>query len=849
MVGVSLPKEEISPQIVQNAKAKDLLIREELGEAVRTIDLNVMDAETKRQEILETFHSLFSLYESLFDCVTEKGHFARADPLRHPLIFYLGHTAAFFINKLVLAKILQFTERVNPDVESLMAVGVDEMSWDDLLSNDYPWPSLKVVKQFRENVRNVVDQVIRERIHLSSNTVIDWNHPFWPIIMGIEHERIHLETSSVLIRQLNLEYIKSEDEIDTIWKNCSSEWLSNPLEIAQNSFVYVPGKRLRIGRSIASTEREEMPTVYGWDNEYGFHFAEVQSFKANEKLVSNAEWLEFLKDKGYETKTYWSEEGWNWVQYKKASCPLFWIKTGHGENDFLLRNMLSVTKSMPWDWPVEVNALEANAYCRWFSLKNNVFVRLPTEDEWNVMLSENSPYPQISPTQSSAPDCELPLNSNIALQGFSSSCSVSKFKHGKFYDVVGNVWQWTKTPMYPFDGFEVHPLYDDFTSPTFDDQHNLMKGGSWISTGNEATQFSRYAFRRHFYQHAGFRMVMPSGPAPAWEEDFEPKNMANQSLSADVDTSNPYETDSLVNQYCEFHYGPKPAFLNIDNFAVVISRICEKLIRMSTFWDSQRGSLKVLDLGCAVGRSTLELAKTFDQVVGVDFSARFVQVGHQMVENGRIRYRIPIEGSIFAHREAVLGSADIPLDGSDGKSLVDQLFGSFDLTDIPNISDLSKRCMFFQGDACNLASKPVLTGFHCVVAANLIDRLYNPSTFLTSIHSRIVDGGYLVLLSPYTWLSDYTSPEHWIGGKKVDGENVFTKDGLEQILSPWFEMVRIKPADPKFQDPCASTSLGYETDSDGISSFHVPFAIRETHRKFQCTFSECTIWRKKIARV
>ena len=45
-------------------------------------------------------------------------------------------------------------------------------------------------------------------------------------------------------------------------------------------------------------------------------------------------------------------------------------------------------------------------------------------------------------------------------------------------NVPGNVWQWTQTPIYPFEGFQVHPLYDDFSVPTFDGQHNLIKGGA-----------------------------------------------------------------------------------------------------------------------------------------------------------------------------------------------------------------------------------------------------------------------------------------------------------------------------------------------------------------------------------
>src|SRR5690606_21433452 len=89
-------------------------------------------------------------------------------------------------------------------------------------------------------------------------------------------------------------------------------------------------------------------------------------------------------------------------------------------------------------------------------------------------------------------------------------------------------------------GFKVHPLYDDFSTPTFDCRHNLIKGGSWISTGNEATRHSRYAFRRHFYQHAGFRYI--ASPDKVEIRDDR------------------YETDPDVVPLCELHYGAqKPA--------------------------------------------------------------------------------------------------------------------------------------------------------------------------------------------------------------------------------------------------------------------------------------------------
>jgi hypothetical protein len=60
--------------------------------------------------------------------VSDEAHFLRADTLRHPLIFYHGHTAAFYINKLISARVLKNTDRIDPDIESLVAIGVDEMS-------------------------------------------------------------------------------------------------------------------------------------------------------------------------------------------------------------------------------------------------------------------------------------------------------------------------------------------------------------------------------------------------------------------------------------------------------------------------------------------------------------------------------------------------------------------------------------------------------------------------------------------------------------------------------------------------------------------------------------------------
>lgn len=78
-----------------------------------------------------------------------------------------------------------------------MAIGVDEMSWDDLNNANYNWPAAEAVYEYREKVKDAVLKLI-DTLPLTIPVV--WDSPFWIIMMGIEHQRIHIETSSVLLR-------------------------------------------------------------------------------------------------------------------------------------------------------------------------------------------------------------------------------------------------------------------------------------------------------------------------------------------------------------------------------------------------------------------------------------------------------------------------------------------------------------------------------------------------------------------------------------------------------------------------------------------------------------------------
>jgi formylglycine-generating enzyme required for sulfatase activity len=53
-------------------------------------------------------------------------------------------------------------------------------------------------------------------------------------------------------------------------------------------------------------------------------------------------------------------------------------------------------------------------------------------------------------------------------------------------DLHGNVWQRLSDDFNPFEGFEPHYLYTDYSKPYFNSEHKMMLGGSWATAGTQA---------------------------------------------------------------------------------------------------------------------------------------------------------------------------------------------------------------------------------------------------------------------------------------------------------------------------------------------------------------------------
>ena len=251
--------------------------------------------------------------------------------------------------------------------------------------------------------------------------------------------------------------------------------------------------------------------------------------------------------------------------------------------------------------------------------------------------------------------------------------------------------------------------------------------------------------------------------------------------------ANPYESDRLLGEYLLFHYGrpeevmPYP-FGPVGGLDFAVRAVTECIAPVSL-----PDHARALDLGCAVGRSSFELARWCRQVVGIDFSRRFVEAARNLQTGGSLPYARIEEGMLTTRVEAR----------------------------VPDGIDRS-RVHFEVGDACDLRSD--LGRFDAALLINLLDRLPQPRRCLDRLPDLLNPGGQLVIASPYTWLAEYTPVDQWLGGFSRSGRDVRGFDTLREILEPDFEFIR---------------------------AVDLPFVIREHARKFQWSVSLAGVWQRR----
>lgn len=416
--------------------------------------------------------------DELFGVVRPLALYDRPVRERHRIVFYLGHLEAFDWN--LLRESLGLAS-FHPEFDKLFAFGIDPVGGG--LPTDQPkdWPAVDAVRAYNSQLRQRLDAAIREKT--AKDPTLGFLDSGRLLEVAIEHRLMHAETLCYMLHQLPLDRKFSQPEIEPPARRAS---LSRTAEIPAG------GATLGLPRSGANA-------AFGWDNEFEEHRVEVPRFAIDAQNVTNGDYLEFMREGGYERRDLWTAAGWAWITKQAHKHPSFWIPNG---NSWRYRGMFAEFP-LPLDWPVYVSHDEASAYARWAGKE------LPSEAEWHrAACGARDGGERAYPWGSDAPSAR---HGNFDFERW-DPVPVGSYPDGVsdfgVADLVGNGWEWTRTPFAPFPGFQAFSFYPGYSANFFDGQHFVMKGGSPRTAACMLRRSFRNWFQPHYpYVYAKFRCV------------------------------------------------------------------------------------------------------------------------------------------------------------------------------------------------------------------------------------------------------------------------------------------------------------------------------------------------------
>ena len=279
------------------------------------------------------------------------------------------------------------------------------------------------------------------------------------ILLGLNHEQQHQE---LLIT--DIKHILGNNPLLPAYVN------NNALP-AQNStvslnWVKLPGGKVAIGHD---------GKVFCFDNESPRHNVLLNDFFLANRLVTNAEYRQFIDDGGYDNPLLWLSDGWSTVQQDSWRAPLYWQQVDKTWQCFTLKGL----KPVEPDEPVcHVSYFEADAYATWAGK------RLPTESEWEY----------------AAADEDL-TQGNFLESGHFHPLPPSTGK--RLMQLGGDVWEWTQSPYTAYPGYRQPEGAIGEYNGKFMCNQMVLRGGSSATPANHI----RKTYRNFFYPHSRWQFM------------------------------------------------------------------------------------------------------------------------------------------------------------------------------------------------------------------------------------------------------------------------------------------------------------------------------------------------------
>jgi len=236
-----------------------------------------------------------------------------------------------------------------------------------------------------------------------------------------------------------------------------------------------------------------------YDVELPEHKVYINDFQIENLPVTNAQYIEFIEDGGYDDFSFWLSDGWDAVKKNEWIAPMYWEK----ENDVWITKDFTGKRKINPDEPVcHVSFYEAAAFCKWAGK------RLPTEAEWEkaALWDERNNLKTIFPWGNEFP---TENHANLLDSHIWQCANIGSYENGKShygcYQMIGDVWEWTSSEFVGYPGFKSG--FDEYNDKWFTNQ-KVLRGGSF---GTPALSI-RGSYRNFFrlderWMLSGFRCV------------------------------------------------------------------------------------------------------------------------------------------------------------------------------------------------------------------------------------------------------------------------------------------------------------------------------------------------------
>jgi ergothioneine biosynthesis protein EgtB len=287
------------------------------------------------------------------------------------------------------------------------------------------------------------------------------------IALGLNHEQQHQE-----LLMTDLKYILGHNPL-------FPAYLTTPRPIHPFSKKIAPIQYLTIPEGLY--EIGHQGDEFHFDNELGRHKVWLDSFRIADRLISNAEYLEFIEAGAYQKFQYWLSAGWEWVKTNQIESPLYWHNTAGVWWHYTLHGLEKVNLNAP---VTHLSFYEADAFARWAGK------RLPTEFEWETTCRQYG--------------LDILPQSNFLETGFLQPQTATEGN----LQFLGDVWEWTSSAYLPYPHYKQAAGAIGEYNGKFMINQMVLRGGSCVTPRSHIRATYRNFFHAHErWQFTGIRLA------------------------------------------------------------------------------------------------------------------------------------------------------------------------------------------------------------------------------------------------------------------------------------------------------------------------------------------------------